>query len=76
MWLDPLPGFLILNLLLGIAVAVLAAGGVLLLEVQGLRSLILADQSPILALLLLLLGFTVTFGSGVVGTAIMRLGNR
>jgi hypothetical protein len=44
--------------------------------VQGLRSLILADQSPILALLLLLLGFAVTFASGVVGTAIMRLGNR
>jgi len=38
--------------------------------------LILADQSPILALFLLLLGSAVTFGSGVVGTAIMRLGDR
>jgi hypothetical protein len=76
MRLDPLPRFLVLNLLLGIAVAALAAAGVLLLDVQGVRRLIVADQSPILALLLLLLGFTVTFGSGVMGTAIMRLGDR
>jgi hypothetical protein len=76
MRLDPLSRFLVLNLLLGIAVAALAAAGVLLLDVQGVRRLIVADQSPILALLLLLLGFTVTFGSGVMGTAIMRLGDR
>jgi len=70
---DPLLRQLRLNLLFGVAVAILAVGGLLLLDVSGLRHLILSDQSPALALAMLLCGFVFTFGGGVIGTAMMQL---
>ena len=70
----PLLRLLAVNLAFGIAVAVIAVGGLLALDTHGLRSLILRDQSPIVPLSLMLFGFIISFGSWVMGTAIMRIG--
>jgi hypothetical protein len=70
----PLLRLLAVNLAGGIVVAVIAVGGLLALDIQGLRHLIFADQSPAVALFVILFSFIVTFGSWVMGTAIMRLG--
>jgi hypothetical protein len=48
----------------------------LVLNPANLRGLILSDQSPEIALLLLLFGFLLTFGSAAMGTAIMAIGSR
>ena len=70
----PLARLLAINLGIGIAVAVLLVGGLLLINPSGLRHLIFADNSPVLALGLLLFGFVVTLGSTAMGTAIMAMG--
>jgi len=64
---------LAINCAAGIAVALLALGGILAVSPQ-LRTLILADHSPAVPLALLGGGFIVTFASVVMGTAIMRIG--
>ena len=69
----PLLRLLAINCAIGIAVALVALGGMLMLNAQ-LRGLILGDQSPAVALVLLGGGFVVTFASVAMGTAIMRLG--
>lgn len=69
----PLFALLAVNLAAGITVAALAVGGLLLLDTHGLRSLILRDEAPGAALLLLSFGFVITFGSLLMGSAIMRL---
>lgn len=69
----PLLRLLAVNCAAGIAVALLALGGMLALNAQ-LRGLIFGDQSPAVALVLLGGGFIVTFASVAMGTAIMRLG--
>jgi len=69
----PLLRLLAINCAAGIAIALLALGGLLMTDAP-LRVLILRDQSPFVALALLGGGFIVTFGSVVMGTAIMRLG--
>ncbi len=71
---EPLFRLLGINLAIGVSVAVLLLGGLLMLNPQGLRDLILADRSPLTALGLLLFGFVVTFGSVAMGTAIMAIG--
>ncbi len=71
---EPLFRLLAINLAIGIVVAVLLLAGLLFLNPHGLRDLILADRAPITAVLLLLFGFVVTFGSVAMGTAIMALG--
>lgn len=71
----PLFRLLAINLLVGVTVALLAVGGLLALDVHGLRTLILADSSPATPLMLLTFGFVVTFGSVAMGTAIMRIGS-
>jgi hypothetical protein len=70
----PLFRLLAINLAAGMAVAVLLVGGLLVLDPYHLRDLIFADSSPGTALGLLLFGFVVTFGSAVMGTAIMAVG--
>jgi hypothetical protein len=72
---DPLLRLLEVNLLFGVAVAILAVGGLLLLDVNGLRHLVLSDQSPALALAVLVSGFALTFGGGLIGTAMVQLDN-
>jgi hypothetical protein len=58
---------LIINLAFGSLAAVLLVGGILALNSQDLRDLVLSDRSPELAIGLLLFGFVVTFGSVVMG---------
>ena len=69
-----LPRLLAINLGIGIAVAVLLVGGLLVLNPGGLRDLIFADRSPFVPIFLLLGGFVVTFASAAMGTAIMAMG--
>ena len=71
---QPLLRLLLANLAFGSLAAVLLVSGMLALDSQGLRTLILADQSPALAIGLLLFGFVITLGSAVMGTAIMAIG--
>jgi hypothetical protein len=70
----PLFRLLAVNLAIGIAVALLMIGGLLVLNPYGLRDLIAADHSSGAALALLVMGFVVTFGSTAMGSAIMALG--
>ena len=70
----PLTRLLAINLAIGVALAVLLVGGLLLLNPGGLRDLILADRSPLVPIGLLLGGFIVTLGSTAMGTAIMAMG--
>lgn len=71
----PLLRLLAINLAFGIAVAVIAVGGLLVLDVHGLRGLIARDQSPAVPLAMMFCAFVISFGSWVMGTAIMRLGH-
>jgi hypothetical protein len=71
---SPLFRLLAINLAIGVSIAGLLVGGLLFLDLGGLRHLILADRSPLTALALLLFGFVVTFGSAAMGTAIMAMG--
>jgi acyl-coenzyme A thioesterase PaaI-like protein len=70
----PLARLLAINLGIGVALAVLLVGGLLVLNPGGLRDLILADRSPLVPIGLLLGGFIVTLGSTAMGTAIMAMG--
>jgi len=69
----PLLRLLAINCAAGIAIAMLALGGLLIADAP-LRDLIFRDQSPLVALTLLGGGFIITFTSVLMGTAIMRLG--
>jgi hypothetical protein len=73
---EPLFRLLIINLGIGFLVSFVLLGGLLALNLHGLRDLILADHSPATALVLLLFGFVITFGSAAMGTAIMAIGRR
>lgn len=73
---QPLWRLLAINLVSGIAVAVLLVGGLLALNPGHLRDLIVADSHGIAAVALLLFGFVVTLGSTAMGTAIMAIGQR
>lgn len=70
----PLFRLLAINLAIGVGLAVMLVGGLLVLDPGGLRHLIFADRSPGTALGLLLFGFIITFGSTAMGTAIMAAG--
>jgi hypothetical protein len=74
LWRQPLLRLLAINLAGGIVIAIIAVGGLLLVSPADLRRLIFEDQSPGLALLLLLFGFAVSFASASMGTAIMGIG--
>jgi acyl-coenzyme A thioesterase PaaI-like protein len=70
----PLARLLAINLAIGVALAVMLVGGLLVLNPGGLRDLIIADSSPVVPIGLLLGGFIVTLGSTAMGTAIMAAG--
>ena len=72
----PLFRLLAINLLIGITVATLLVGGLLLLDPAHIRHLIFTDRSPWVAVGLLLFGFVVTFGSAAMGSAVMAAGMR
>jgi len=69
----PLLRLLAVNCAAGVAVAMLAVGGLLALN-ERLRALIFSDQAPGIALVLLGGGFIVTFASVTMATAIMGMG--
>lgn len=71
---QPLFRLLAINLAAGITIATLLIAGLLVVNPAGLRDLIFADRSPGVGLGLLLFGFIVTFGSAMMGSAIMALG--
>ena len=71
---EPLFRLLAINLAIGVSIAALMLGGLLALNPHGLRDLIIADRSPLVATGLLLFGLIVTFGSVAMGTAIMMIG--
>jgi len=73
---QPLLRLLVVNLAIGICIAVLMLGGLLALNPGGLRHLIFADRETGAALGLLLFGFLITFGSAAMGSAIMALGHK
>jgi acyl-coenzyme A thioesterase PaaI-like protein len=70
----PLVRLLAINLGIGVTLALLLVGGLLVLNPGGLRDLILADRSPLVPIGLLLGGFVVMFASTAMGTAIMTMG--
>ena len=72
----PLFRLLLINLAVGVAAAILMLGGLLALNLAGLRDLLFADRSPATALGLLLFGLVVTLSSTAMGTAVMSLGRR
>ncbi len=71
---QPLLRLLAINLAIGATAAALLLVGLIVLNPDRLRDLILADRSPATALGLLLFGFLITFGSVAMGTAIMAIG--
>ena len=71
---QPLIRLLAVNLAIGITAALIMFGGLLALNPGGLRDLILADRAGGAAIILLLFGLVVTFGSVAMGSAIMALG--
>ena len=70
---DPLFKLLGVSLLFAAELAILAVGGLYLLDIGGIRHLIEADQAPLVALSLLLFGFALSFAGGVLGTAMVQL---
>lgn len=72
----PLIRLLAANLAIGIAIALVMLGGLLMLNPGNLRGLILADRNGGAALMLLGFGLVVTFGSVAMGTAVMALGKK
>jgi hypothetical protein len=71
---QPLFRLLAINLAAGTCLATLLLGGLLWVNPGHLRELIFADSSPGTALVLLLCGFVITFGSAAMGSAIMAMG--
>ena len=67
--------FLVRHLLYGIAGGLAFGGGLLLLDFADLYSLISGSQDPVLWLLLLFFGLSVTFGSAAMGVGVMSLGD-
>jgi hypothetical protein len=76
LWRQPLIRLLAINLAIGVSVALLMVGGLLVLNPHNLRNLIFADRASATAIGLLLFGLVVTFGSVAMGTAIMALGHK
>lgn len=72
---QPLFRLLAINLAIGVCVAVLLVSGLLYVNPGHLRELIFSDNAPLTALGLLAFGFTITFGSVAMGSAIMAMGS-
>ena len=65
--------FLGINLAIGATVAVLVVAGLILSDSHQLGRLIQGDESPVVAVVMLIFGFVITFGSAAMGAAIMGL---
>lgn len=73
---QPLLRLLVINLGIGVTVAILMLSGLLALNTHRLRDLILADNAGDVALGLLLFGLVATFGSTAMASAVMMLDRR
>ena len=69
----PLFRLLFINLLLGVGLAIAFVVALLWLDPAGIGSLLVKDHSPIVAFIVLAGSFIVTFGSLMMGSAIMLL---
>lgn len=69
--LDPVVKLVISHWILGAATGVFCAGILLVLDVAGLRTLLLNDAGAAVGLALLFGGFAITFGGVVAATAVM-----
>jgi hypothetical protein len=65
--------FLGLHIALGSSVGVATAAFALLIDAGGLKTLMAADAQPYLAMFMLFVLFSITFGSVAAGAAVMRL---
>lgn len=65
--------FLALHLAIGVSVAVMVVAGLILTDAHSLGRLIWQDRDPVVAVVVLLFGFVITFGSVAMGAAIMGL---
>lgn len=65
---------LAVNGLAGTVAGIVAAAGLLLLNVGGLGTLVAGAEEPILPVALMTFGFVVTLASVAMGSAIMRIG--
>ncbi len=72
----PLIRFLAFHAILGVMVGSALAGALIVFDVAGLGTLIARSKDPITAGTLLFFGFAVTFGSAVMGGAILMYGER
>ncbi len=61
------------HLVMGIAAGWVTLGMLLFINIGGLRTILFTSSDPILTLILLAFGFTITFGSLAMGAAIMTL---
>lgn len=68
--------FLAFHAILGVLVGFALAGALIAFDVAGLGTLIAKAEDPITATILLFFGFAVTFGSAVMGGAILMYGER
>lgn len=70
---QPLLRLLLVNLAIGLSLGLAIVGGLLAADAHGLRRLLLNDESGLIVLALFAFGFAVTFGSVLMGAAIMLL---
>lgn len=68
---DPIIRLVVVNWLLGMLAGVICAAVILWLDFAGLRGLLMRSDFWAQGLALLFVGFAVTFGSLVAGTAVM-----
>ena len=64
---------LVRHLVMGITAGWVTLGMLLFVNIGGLCTILFASSDPVLALILLAFGFTITFGSLAMGAAIMTL---
>ncbi len=74
--IPPLIRFLAVHAILGVVIGFALAGALIAFDVAGLGTLIAQAKNPVTAGMLLFFGFAVTFGSAVMGGAILMYGER
>ena len=72
----PLLKFLAVHAGLGAVVATLVVAGIILTDVGGIGTLILASADPVVPIVMLVFGFVITMASVAAGAAVMSRGTR
>lgn len=73
---NPLLRYLAINWIAGAVASAIVVGGILALDIAGMRTLVLSVHEPVLPVVLLVFGFLVTLTSVAMATAVMQLGRR